>query len=305
MNAAQIAATLGDPRREGRAWRCRCPLCFRRNFTLQDGSAVLLVTCWNGCDRSELVAELRRRGLLGGRMNYAPTIVSRSCRNDDAWRTIRALRVWRETERGPGSIVEQYLATRGIGFDQWPNSLRFHPHYPRPKDGAGKKPPPFPAMVALVEHVNRGPVAVHATYLKPDGSDKADVPKNEQRACFGPIAGGAVRFGIPRAGEWFAAAEGIETALSVAAACSMPAWAALSASGIKNLTLPPEATNVVICADHDASGTGARAARDAATRWLAESRCVRVAVPPELGADFNDVLTDLATDKIDEARHVA
>jgi hypothetical protein len=26
MNAAAIAATLGDARREGRAWRCRCPL---------------------------------------------------------------------------------------------------------------------------------------------------------------------------------------------------------------------------------------------------------------------------------------
>jgi hypothetical protein len=77
MNAAQIAATLGDPRREGRGWRS-LPLCFRRNLTLQDGLAVLLVTCWNGCDRSELVAELRRRGLLGGRKNYVPTNVSDS-----------------------------------------------------------------------------------------------------------------------------------------------------------------------------------------------------------------------------------
>jgi hypothetical protein len=43
------------------------------------------------------------------------------------------------------------------------------------------------------------------------------------KAKFGPVAGGAVRFEMPRAGEPFAVAEGIETALSVAAACSMPA----------------------------------------------------------------------------------
>ena len=47
-----------------------------------------------------------------------------------------------------------------------------------------------------------------------------------------------------------------------------------------------------------------RAAHDAATRWLAEGRRVRVAIPPESGADFNDVLTR-ATAKINEARYVA
>jgi putative DNA primase/helicase len=100
-------------------------------------------------------------------------------------------------------------------------------------------------------------------------------------------------------------AEGIETALSVAVACSIPAWAALSATGIKSLVLPPEATHVVSGADHDASGVGEQAARAAAARWLAEGRRVRVATPPELGADFNDVLTGLAAGKIDEARNVA
>jgi phage/plasmid primase-like uncharacterized protein len=127
----------------------------------------------------------------------------------------------------------------------------------------------------------------------------------QPKAIFGPIAGGAVRFGMPRAGEWIAIAEGIETALSVAVACSIPVWAALSAVGIKNLILPAEASHIVICADHDANGVGERAARDAATRWLAECRRVRVAKPPKLDSDFNDVLTGDAAAKINEARHVA
>ena len=37
--------------------------------------------------------------------------------------------------------------------------------------------------------------------------------------------------------------------------------------GIRALVLLREATHVVICADHDASGTGQRAAQDAAQRW--------------------------------------
>ena len=84
-------------------------------------------------------------------------------------------------------------------------------------------------------------------------------------------------------------AEGIETALSVAVACSMPAWAALSAVGIKNLILPRQATHVIICGDHD--GTGQRAAHFAAQRFLMEGRHVRNAMPPKYGTDFNDLLS--------------
>jgi phage/plasmid primase-like uncharacterized protein len=160
-------------------------------------------------------------------------------------------------------------------------------------------------MVAIVDHVQRGPVAVHATYLRPDGSGKADIPKEQQKACFGPIKGAAVRFGMPRPGEWLAVGEGIETTLSVAAACAMPAWAALSAGGIRSLVLPRDATHVIICADHDASGVGERAARDAAARWLAEGRRVKLALPPRVGIDFNDILRGTASAQIEEAQHVA
>jgi phage/plasmid primase-like uncharacterized protein len=156
-------------------------------------------------------------------------------------------------------------------------------------------------MVALVEHVEHGPIGVHCTYLRPDGGGKADVER--QKAMFGPVRGGAVRFAVPRAGKWLAIAEGVETALSVAVACSMPAWAALSAAGIKNLILPAEATHLVICADHDLSGTGMRAAHDAGARWLAEGRHVRIAIPPEAGTDFSDVISGRVA--VNEARHVS
>jgi putative DNA primase/helicase len=122
---------------------------------------------------------------------------------------------------------------------------------------------------------------------------------------FGPVGGGAVRLGMPHSGEWLAIAEGVENAIAVVTASAMPGWAALSAGGIRALVLPREATHVVICADHDASGTGQRAARDAAQRWLAEGRRVRIVLPPEPGTDMADALfADTAADTV-EARHVA
>jgi putative DNA primase/helicase len=304
MSAARIAALLGDARREGRGWRCRCPLHGGCSLVLRDGhEGLLLLTCWAGCNRLDVLAELRRCGLLDQRADHAPRIVPAPRCSDDASRIARARNIWRNTEREAGSIAKRYLAGRGIVLDQWPTALRLHPRCPRPRDDAGNFVSPLPAMVALVEHVARGPIGVHCTYLRPDGGSKADLEK--PKAIFGPVAGGAVRFGMPRAGQWLAVAEGIETALSVAAACSMPAWAALSAGGIKNLILPPEARHIVICADHDANGVGERAARAAGTRWIAEGRRVRVAEPPEPDTDFNDVLSGNAAAKINGVRYVA
>ena len=245
MNAGAIAAALGGARRGGRKWRCRCPLHGGHSLEVSDGQSAVLVTCWAGCSRLEVLAELRRRGLIARRADYMPQIVIPR-RHQGVSQSAYALTIWQQSLRSAGSPAENYLDGRGIA---WPSLLRFHPRCPRPRDGAGNILPPLPAMVALVEHVDRVPVSVHCTYLRSDGSGKADTEK--PKAIFGPVAGGAVRFGTPHVGQWPAVAEGIETALSVAMACSMPAWAA---SGIKNLLLPPEATHVVICADHDASG---------------------------------------------------
>jgi putative DNA primase/helicase len=85
-------------------------------------------------------------------------------------------------------------------------------------------------------------------------------------------------------------AEGIETAMAALTACGIPAWAALSTSGLVALALPAIVRTVVILADHDVSGVGERAAQAAAVRWLGEGRHVRIAMPPEPDTDFNDVL---------------
>ena len=137
----------------------------------------------------------------------------------------------------------------------------------------------------------------------PNGSDKVNV--EPKKASLGPVGGGAMRFGTPHEDKWLAVAEGIETTLSVAIACTLPAWSALSAGGIKRLILPREARMVLICADADANGVGQRAAHDAAQRFITEGRRVRIALPPHIGSDFNDMLTGGDTSAIGGARDVA
>jgi hypothetical protein len=186
-------------------------------------------------------------------------------------------------------VALEYLARRGIVFDRWPASLRWHPDCPR-SDGTR-----MPAIVAMVEHATRGMVGVVRTFITADH-------RRHDRAALGAIGGGAVRLGVPRAGEPLAIGEGIESTAAAVVACGMPGWAALSAGGMRALILPPEATDIIIIADHDATGVGVRAAHDAASRWLAEGRRVRIAMPPEVDTDMADVL--IADDMVG-VRHVA
>lgn len=186
MNAAGIATALGEARREGRGWRCRCPLHGGHSLVIRDGEGGrVLVTCWGGCNRLDVLAELRRHCLIPGPADGTPHIISASDRHDDGGRTARALKIWRNSRVGVGTIADGYLASRGIVFDRWPSSVRFQPDCPRPRNNAGNFQRPLPAMVALVEHVQHGAIGVHCTYPRPDGSAMADLPKNEQRACFG------------------------------------------------------------------------------------------------------------------------
>jgi P4 family phage/plasmid primase-like protien len=187
------------------------------------------------------------------------------------------------TEPLPGSFAQTYLSSRGLIVPQTPD-LFFHSDvtYWDTKTG-------HPAMIAIVRDVSGERIAIHRTYLQPDGSGKADVKK--PRMMLGSVACGAVRLGNIGEACVLGISEGIETGLSVMAACpDLPVWAALSAGNMAKIQLPPEATNVVLLADHDASKAGIRAAQKAAQRFILEGRKVWIATPFKAGEDFNDLL---------------
>ena len=121
MSAAMIAAALGDPRREGRAWRCRCPLHGGRSLVLCDSDGGrLLATCWAGCHRRDVLAELRARGLLGDRTVHRPRLTVPHRDEQDDRRIAGARRFWDDTLPASRSPAAVYLAGRGIELDPWP-----------------------------------------------------------------------------------------------------------------------------------------------------------------------------------------
>jgi hypothetical protein len=128
------------------------------------------------------------------------------------------------------------------------------------------------------------------TYLRPDGSGKADLPKEFQRECRGVIRGGAIHLAEHDPETELVIGEGIETTFSAMQIFGLAGWSAVFAGGLKTIELPPGVRRPVIAADNDPSAVGQRNALSAYDRWIAEGRSARIHSPPDIGDDFNDVL---------------
>ena len=264
-----------------------CPVCQfeghkRQNaLTLADGTGgKLLLNCKKaGCDYRDIATAA---GITQG--TYTPpdlaVIAQRATeqRKADAKRAQQAQRVWLGAQHITGTIAESYLRGRGISCPL-PDTLRFDPQC---WHATAKH---YPALVALVE--GGAGFAVHRTYLRDDGSGKADV--TPPKAMLGAVQGGAVRLS-DGAGP-LVVAEGIETALSLASGLlRAPAsvWAALSTSGIRGLRQPDHPGRLTIAPDGDKAGreaANALAARAHALGWQVSL------LPAPDGRDWNDILT--------------
>ena len=278
----------------GRWWRggygtAPCPAHDDRrpSLSLTDGhDGRLLARCHAGCDWPAILDTLRGLGLVEGRgvgRSPDPTELANRRREeaaDAARRAAQAERCWGEARPIAGTPAERYLRGRGITC-ALPETLRFHPacwHGPTARRR--------PAMVARVEGADG--FAVHRTYLSPDGTGKAAV--EPAKMMLGACAGGAVP--LLRSYRRLVVAEGIETALSLASGLldgPLSLWAALSASGMAALRLPPLVTGaeLVVACDGDRAGREAAhalAQRAASTGWHV------LRADPGDGLDFNDAL---------------
>ena len=128
------------------------------------------------------------RVVYGRRMVRADCCARRLTLLSSASRTSAAraaLALWQSAMAADGTLVETYLASRGLNLPV-PNTLRFHAGLKHPSGGI------WPAMVALVtEGADGTPLAIHRTFLARDGSGKA--PVDPQKMMLGPCRGGAVR----------------------------------------------------------------------------------------------------------------
>ncbi len=270
----EIARSL-DLKRAGRGWRGACPSCGYGETAILSATGKLWCA---SCGREGPAAVVAR--LAGGEHVQAAERQPGKPEPTAAERTARALRWWDGAPHdATGTPADLYLTGRGlVGLAASP-AIRYRPDVAHPAERARR-----PAMLALVQDVTGAPIAVHRTYLTRSGRKADAVPV---KASVGPIFGGAIR--LDAAAAEMVVGEGIETSASAGRLLGLPAWAAIAAGNLAQaLQLPALVRSVVIAADAD--GPGRKAAQDAAARWRAEGRRVRIATPDTPGADFNDVL---------------
>lgn len=281
MNAAFIARRLRG-RKAGQGWSAHCPAHDDKHpsLSISDKNGKVLFFCHAGCPQSDVIDALKRRGFLGYQWGNFQHDGKTHRELTPEQKKEFALKIWEESASPANTLVETYLASRGLNI-HIPSSLRFHPdlkHLPSEKD--------YPCMVALITHgMEETPMAIQRTYLARDGKGKAQIEPN--RMMLGLSRGGAIKLGEPD--ELLMVGEGIETCLSAMAATGHPAWAAMSASGLVALELPKSIKRVIVLADGDKRGE--EVAQQSARRWTQQGRKVSIARPPR-GKDFNDLLTD-------------
>ncbi len=296
-NVDVLLARLDGVRRTGtNSWVARCPAHPDRNPSLsvafRDGR--LLIHCFAGCSPE---AVLEAVGLT--------------------WRDLRAPDPWawrppvlRPSRPKPPESEAPSPEDRARWEALWERAKPEHPllaRYLRAR-GLSLEPPPTlrvaflkgePVMVARVEGPGGLLLGLHLTILEPDGRGR----RGKKLAKGSRPKGGAIRLYLPEAGQPLALAEGIETAMAVREVTRWPVWATIAAPFMKEVIVPPEVEQVLIAADHDKAGI--EAAHALARRFLREGRRVRIAVPPEEGDDWLDVLVKkgAAPNRPKEERH--
>lgn len=148
-------------------------------------------------------------------------------------------------------------------------------------------------MIALMRDIRTNEAkAIHRTALRPDGSDKAEMPDGgPPKRMLGPVRGAVVKLvGDEDVTTGLGLAEGIETALSLISRGWNPVWACGSAGAVLRFPVLPGIEAVTIFADADQ--TGIEAAKKSALPWRRAGREANIFAPPE-GLDFNDLLAGL------------
>ncbi|MFZ6761315.1 DUF7146 domain-containing protein [Pseudoroseomonas sp. WGS1072] len=312
-------------RREGPEWRCGS-LHGERGQSLavrirgekagvwadfasgQRGDALDLVaqTLFSGSKRDAIQWASRWLGLNSGEVPIAKPRQAGRARSDvepdkDAMRRRRqALSLFLAGQRQIlDTPAELYLSGRGIhlrDLGRQPAALRYHAELWCAEVGR-----PLPALLAAICEPGGRHVATQRIWIAPDRTGVwRKAPLKNAKKVIGSFAGGIVPLwrgssGQPlklaAMGEEVVVAEGIETALSIAAAVpEMRIISAISLGNMASINLPPAITKVVIGADNDDhNSSAAQALQRAVDRFIAEGREVRIARSP-IGSDFNDAL---------------
>lgn len=179
------------------------------------------------------------------------------------------------------SPAGRYLTTRGCAAAA--NDLRWHAAVWNAAEHRT-----FAAMVALItDVVTVEPISLHITYLRPDGSGKAEIARPRVYLRGHRKAGGVVRLHADdEVTQGIILGEGIETCLTAALEFA-PVWACLDAGNLGSFPVLPGISGLTVLVDNDAAGW--RALAELRGRYEAAGIEVIAVASPRAGEDLNDL----------------
>jgi hypothetical protein len=256
---------------------CRCPAHHDDNASLHvtEKNGKIVFYCHAGCSQDAVIAKLRKLNLWHSRAlirtQIAPNADDEFEEHTSFRQAFSVLRRATEANAGPPTT---YLNGRCI--ETIPACAMLLPKTNRR----------FPAMVVPVVDATGKLLGAQLTYLTKQADQKLNAKVSREN--FGRIKGGYVSLFEARPDKPLIIAEGIETALSAAQITGYPAIAALSATNMPTIVVPP-CSEIIIAADNDQPG------RDAADKLAQRlnGRTVRIVTPDGgKGYDWNDALKE-------------
>jgi putative DNA primase/helicase len=196
---------------------------------------------------------------------------------------LAAKRLWHDCRRILLGTAAIYLEGRNCALPHPDGDLRCHSALRHPSGHIG------PGLVALVTDAVTGePLTLHRTWLKADGSGKAELDRPRLLWPSLPAKGGVIRlWPDEEVTLGLCVAEGVETALLAAIGFGL-AWSTIDAGNLGDLPVLGGIEALTIVADSDEGRRGFVAADACARRWLEAGKEVRVEPARTVGTDFND-----------------
>jgi putative DNA primase/helicase len=209
-----------------------------------------------------------------------------------------ALALWDEAVPIVGTDAARYLDWRHVlkpALAAGDGSLRFHPNCPF--KGAAR----HPCLLALRRDIRSDqPRAIQRTALdqtlmstieRTTFIDFAEAGGKIARMTLGPKVATAIKLSSDEVvTQGLTIGEGVETVLGGMVLGFTPAWAVGDADNLKNFSVLAGIECLTVLVDHDASGTGQRAAMECSARWTDAGCEVRRVLPNRAGKDFNDIV---------------
>lgn len=282
---SEILSVLGIPAEWLSDKHTLCPFCQKKKYryTNRNNNGDWICTCGAGdgfalvqlhlnCDFKTAAKEVDKIIGRKGDMSAAS-----EKKKENAKLRKRLTNMWATAQKR--SVLSDYLQYRGLR--SIPEGLRGHNALAWASQGERGIDR---AMLAQVKKIDGSPIAIHRTFILPEGRKVRMMSPTME-----PLSGSAIQLYEP--GQELGIAEGIETAIAAHELFDMPVWSCISASLMESVKIPEGVKRVIVFSDNDRNYTGQAAAYKLANRLvLREKLECDVMIPADHGDWLDEYL---------------